>query len=486
MWKLSPQPLLPDVPDNLPADQYRAEHFGPFVKGKHITWQQWLILRGVEWSRRKKAPPWVSVSSGHGIGKSATEAMLILWFLTCWKNCKVGCTANTGPQLYDILWAEVSLWLRRMPQKVQHWYEWSTEYVRMTDHRESWYARARTSKKEQPEALAGLHADNVAIFVDEASGVFDAVFETAQGALTNPNVLVVMISNPTRLSGFFYDSHHSRKDDWQTFQFDSRDSPIVDVQFVDRIRSTYGEDSPQWKVRVAGEFPDSEEDQLIPRSLFDAAAARYEYRKTDFGAVRCLGVDVARYGGDKTVLAERQGASMGIIAIRSDQDTVATANDAHRAIREAETEGNPFDFVFVDIIGIGSGVFDILMDRQRNGLIPESVRLIPVNASETADEELEHANKRVEMWHRYKKWLEHGAVDPRFREDSCAVKFGKPDSKGRNTLELKEDTKKRLGHSPDVADAGVLTFAIATGRREALPALSGATHDNEVSFGAFG
>lgn len=373
------------------------------------------------------------------------------------------CTAPTSQQMFDVLWKEVALWHGRMPEGIKALFEVLDSYVRIKERYKTWFARAATGRKENPEALAGVHGEHVALIADEASGVHEVIFETVRGALTNANIFLILISNPTRLSGFFYNAHHRNRQKWQALRFDSRESPLVDHGFVEDIIDDYGEESPQFSIRVKGDFPASEEDQLISNELFDASAARP--KATDIGYVRSLGVDVARYGGDRTALVERQGGSLEVRKIRHDQDTVATANDVMVELKVGREQGNPYDFVFVDVIGVGAGVYDTLKDRQKNSEIPKSTRLVAVNVSETAEKSEEHMNKRVELWHRFKKWLETGSVDPKLKEESCAVKYGKPDAKGRNTLEPKEHTKERIGLSPDLADAGILTFAIGPMRR---------------------
>ena len=256
VWKLIPQPLKEGVPKDLPLKDYSVKDFEPFIDGKHITWQQWVILKAVEKAVKGDAPAWITVVSGHGIGKSTVEAWLIFWFLTCWVHSKVGCTAPSAEQMFDVLWAEASLWLNRMPPKIKGLYEWQSSYIRVAEDPESWFARARTARKEKPEALAGLHADNVMLLCDEASGIEEIIFKTAHGALTNKRTLVLLISNGTRNIGYFYDSHHSGREDWQCLSFSSLDSPIVDKKFIDLIRDKYGEGSDEWRIRVVGQFPD--------------------------------------------------------------------------------------------------------------------------------------------------------------------------------------------------------------------------------------
>ncbi len=463
IWKLEPQPLRHGVANDQPAEFYRPHHFEAFVKGKHLTWQQWLIFRAVEWALSGKAANRISVASGHGIGKSATEAIIILWFLACWKNSKIGCTANTSDQLYDILWSEISLWLKRMPEPIQQWYDWKTAYVRMVDSPESWYARARTAKKEAPEALAGLHADNIAIVVDESSGVHDTIFETAQGALTNDNVLVLLISNPTRLSGYFYNTHHKFKKNWQTMQFDSRESPIVSKTFVEQILNDYGEDSPQFAVRVAGKFPNAEEDQLIPYELFDLASARKFSINMD--SPRIGATDVARYGGDATIHSERQGNTAKMLQERMGQDTMATCGDIVTHIKQGELEQNPYDYWCIDVIGLGAGVYDRCKELQTEGVIPDTVKLVAVNVSVSPLNDKEYSNRRAELADEVRKWLRTGSVDERFREQTCSIKYKAPDSKGRLVIEKKEEMKERGLSSPDRFDSLCLSFAIGDATR---------------------
>ena len=110
----------------------------------------------------------------------------------------VGCTAPTSSQMNDVLRKELSLWINRLPDGVKKLYERTNEYIRISGFAETWFARARTGKKENPEALAGLHADDLMILADEASGVAEEVFTTSESALTNENTLFLMISNPTR------------------------------------------------------------------------------------------------------------------------------------------------------------------------------------------------------------------------------------------------------------------------------------------------
>lgn len=197
MWNIVPQPLKSQYATQmklgqmLEHDEWQAfvssvkeDWFEPFVKGEHITWQQWLILLCVEKAIRKKAPHKISVVSGHGVGKTATESWILLWYLYCHPLAQVPCTAPTSAQMFDILWKEVKIWLDKMPEEYSSQFEWTSDHVRIKESPETWFARAKTASKENTEALAGVHGDFVCMLVDEGSGVEEAVYNTAAGALT--------------------------------------------------------------------------------------------------------------------------------------------------------------------------------------------------------------------------------------------------------------------------------------------------------------
>lgn len=280
-----------------------------FQKGKHLTWQQWLVLLGVTKAAQNKAPRHISVSSGHGIGKSATSSLITLWFLYCHHNAQVPCTAPTAPQMHDVLWKELSLWIAKMPQAMAVQFVWQTDYIRMVSNPETWFARARTSTKENTEAIAGVHSEHVMIEVDEASGVPEQVYNTAEGALTSSNVYIILFSNPTRKEGYFYDTHHRYKSDWQTFVFSSEESPIVDKEYVARIEKRHGRASEEFGIRVLGKFPgegvmdDTGYLQLIPleRIVVVPYIAGYE----PFIGRKILGIDPSGEGKDKATYVVR-------------------------------------------------------------------------------------------------------------------------------------------------------------------------------------
>jgi len=386
MWGLTPQPIKPEYQarmDELELASYTtwetmkksvtAEWYGgceegeggapdlwtwdSFIKGEHFTWQQNLILMGIEKSAQNNAIPQLSIVSGHGTGKSTTCSWIILWFLHCYYDAQVPVTAPTSAQMHDVLWKEISVWLNKMPEDYKQIYEWTRDYIRIVYAPDSWFARARTSSKENTEAIAGVHSDHVAIVVDEASGVPEQVFETALGALTSGNILMILISNGTRPLGFFFDTHHRNRDLWQTFRFNCEESPVVKDNYTKKMARQYGIDSEEYRIRVKGKFPqdasmdDSGYLQLMPRNKIMVRIE--EENGVGFIGRNILGVDPSGEGKDKATFCLRDQFKAKIIHEiastnpRKIAEVILTLMDRHGVVDND---------VVVDSFGIGSDV----------------------------------------------------------------------------------------------------------------------------------
>lgn len=240
--------------------------------------------------------PMTSVRSGHGIGKTAVESWVIIWFLLTRPFPKIPCTAPTKHQLIDILWAEVSKWLRNNPA-LQQEIIWTAEKLYLKGYKEEWFAVPRTATN--PDALQGFHSDHLLFVMDEASGISDKTFEPVLGALTGPDAKLLMMGNPTRLAGFFFDSHHKNRESYKTIHVDGRDSGRVERDFIQKIIDMFGEDSDVFRVRVEGNFPKAQPDSFIAIEWAEKAA---KIKIESPGERLDFGVDVARYGDDESVI----------------------------------------------------------------------------------------------------------------------------------------------------------------------------------------
>lgn len=344
---------------------YYADHPVEFVEdiiGATPDEEQAKILRSVA------ANPMTTVRSGHGVGKSTVEAWVVIWFMVTRPFPKIPCTAPTQHQLFDILWAEVSKWLRNN-KAFSNELIWTKEKVYMRGYPEEWFAVARTASK--PDALQGFHAEDVLYIIDEASGVDDDIFEPVLGALSTPGAKLLMCGNPTQLSGFFYDSHNKNRASYATFHIDGRNSSRVSQDFVQTIINMYGEDSDVFRVRVAGDFPLQEDDIFIPLSLVEKSIVT-EFSPRKNPNLIHIGCDVARYGDDKTVIGYKIDEKVTLYKKRQGQDTMKTADDIamlgemlvqrYRLTPEKDT---PIP-VKVDDGGVGGGVVDRLRQIKRN------------------------------------------------------------------------------------------------------------------------
>lgn len=339
---------------------YYADHPADFVEDLlHVTpdKNQRAILDSVAKNQM------TSVRSGHGIGKSAVEAWTVIWFMSTRPFPKIPCTAPTQHQLFDILWAEISKWLRNN-KALERELMWTKEKVYMKQYPEEWFAVARTASK--PDALQGFHADDILYIIDEASGVDDKVFEPVLGALSTPGARLLMCGNPTQLSGFFYDSHHKNRGSYTTFHVDGRNSSRVSDDFVKTIIQMYGEDSDVFRVRVAGEFPRQENDVFIPLPLVEKSIMT-EWTEPAKPVRIDIGCDVARYGDDRTVIGYKVDEKAMFYKRKSGQDLMQTADDIMELGLKL-MEKYQFDKAIpikIDDSGLGGGVTDRLRRVKR-------------------------------------------------------------------------------------------------------------------------
>lgn len=408
--------------------------------GVEPTSQQAQMLNGAS-----KPGAHAAVKSGHGTGKSTSFAWLALWGLTCFSDVKIGCTAPTAHQLQDVLWPEIRKWRDRMLEPWRSAVDVTSDKVTVRDTDN--FAVARTARKDNPDAMQGLHATVMIFLIDEASGIDDVVFEVAQGALSTPGARVVMAGNPTRTTGYFHRAFHVNRAYWDCYTFTCIDSPLVSSDYVKQMRDEYGEDSDIYRVRVAGEFPSGGDMQFIRLTDVERAATRIVRDDAfDFAPV-LLGVDVAWYGGDESVIFKRQGLWSQIVwhAHNVDPTTlsgiVAQLEDEHQA-----------DAVFVDATGIGAGVLSNLISL---GRMP-----IRVDFGGGAAKK-EYLNKRAECWGEMRKWIVDEGKLPdhqRLKDDLTGVEY-QYNMTGKLQLERKEVMRKRGLASPDYADALALTFA---------------------------
>jgi len=390
----------------------------------------------------------LSLRSGHGLGKTACCSWLMIWYLLTRYPVKVVCTAPSASTLYDGLMAETKRWVKELPTPIRTLLEIKSDRIELASSPTEAFLSARTSRAESPESLAGIHSDHTMILVDEASGVPEQVYEAAYGSMSGKNAVVILIGNPTRSSGYFYETHTRLRDSWWTKKVSCLDSPLVSPDFIAEMAEKYGETSNAMKVRVYGEFPTAEDDTLI--SLHSVEQASKRTVEQPEGTPIVWGLDVARYGDDASVLCIRQGRHL--IELHS-WKKLSLMELSGRVLDLLNSSDEPPEEILVDSIGLGAGVLDRLreLDISARG----------VNVSESPAMADRYANLRAELWDLTKSWFNEEVQIP--NDDSLIADLTAPrysfNSSGKMLVESKAETKKRLGRSTDFADSLVLTFA---------------------------
>lgn len=407
------------------------------------------------------SPLYLAISSGRGVGKSAYLAMLNYWMISCWIGATGIVTANTETQLRSRTMAELGKWHTMAINR--HWFDKSTTSLRpekwfggliesqLKIDTQYYYVDGQSWSAENPDAFAGAHSQiGMMLSMDEASGIGDAIWNVSEGFFTDltPLRLWITISNPRRNTGRFYDCFNKDSDYWETKSIDSRTVENVDSGVYQRIADKYGEDHDVTRVEVRGLFPRTGSNQFISAEVVADAAAR-EMVKEDDEIPLIMGVDVARFGDDESVIRFRKGRDARTYApIRfKGMDTMSLANHVAMLIDKE----NP-DKVFVDGGGVGGGVVDRLKQL--------GYRVIEVQSGERSSNPEKHTNKRVEMWDTMREWLRTGCID---NDDQLISDLTGPEYeialKGQIRLETKAEMKKRGIGSPDDGDALALTFA---------------------------
>jgi hypothetical protein len=411
------------------------------LEAKPLPWQKDFLQAIARKERR------ISVRAGHGVGKSTACSWALIWHMTTRFPQKSVVTAPTSAQLFDALYSELKAWINKLPPVLRDSYEVFSDRIVLKGAPESSFISARTSSSERPEALAGVHSEHVLLVVDEASAVPEAVFEAAAGSMSGHSASTILISNPTRNSGLFYKTHHDLASDWYRMHVSCLNIPLVSADFVSQIKATYGDESNAFRIRVLGEFALADDDTLIPAELVDGAISRDISINSSEPLV--FGLDVARFGSDRTALVKRKGNVVIEVKSWGGLDTMQVVG---AIVNEAKLD-RP-DEICVDTIGLGSGVADRLRELGMN------VRDVNVAESSAMNP---NANKlRDELWLAVKEWLATKSVklpaDDQLRHELVAPRYTFTSS-GKVQVESKDSMRKRGMRSPDLADALCLSFA---------------------------
>lgn len=442
------------------------EYFTEKILNKKLWPVQAEILKSVRDNMR------TAVRSCHGIGKTFTAAMCILWFLYTHPKAIVLSTAPTWRQVEKLIWKEIRSAYRESVIPLGGNLLPKTPELHLIH--DEWYAAGLSTN--EPDRFQGFHEEHILVIVDEAAGVNLEIYEAIEGILTSSGARLLLIGNPTAIGTPFYDAF-TKPIGYKTFHVSAFDTPnftafglkpediangtweekvkeipyprLITPQWVSDRFKAWGENSAPYQVRVMGNFPQQGEDTLIPLLWIELAMERWE--ETPEGKPIQLGVDVAAYGSDKTVIAVRKGKKLSDLNVYSQKNTRETTGLVLQHARDNGTRK-----IAVDEIGIGRGVVDSLEEEGYYG--------VGVNVAERSRDPERYHNLRAELWYSFREMLDPDKEpialppDDELLSELASVKY-KVDARGAIQIESKDDMKKRLGHSPDRADSAVLAFS---------------------------
>lgn len=428
---------------------------------EHITENKKRIIR--------KQEPLVyrsSTVSGRGVGKSGLVSMINLWFMSTVLGGTSIITANTEDQLKSKTWAELGKWHTLMINS--HWFErmalslkpaaWFEDALKKQLKIDTgyYYSSAQLWSEDNPDAFAGTHNYNGTLTVfDEASGIPAPIFTVTEGFFTEPVLhrYWFCFGNGRRNTGPFFETFHKHRKRWRNRNLDSRTVEGTDKAVLNEIVQAHGEESDEARVEVKGQFPKQGDRQFISRSIVEEAVNREI--DDDKWAPLYMGVDVARFGDDSTVIRFRQGRNGKVIApiVVKSMDNMEVADICAEAINKY----NP-DAVCVDA-GNGTGVIDRL--KQLNFKVHEVW-------FGSKSPEKQWANNRTFLWAEMREWLKGAAIDahPELETDLTAPEYKFMAQSDIMRLETKEELKARGFASPDHADALACTFAVKVARKD--------------------
>lgn len=405
----------------------------------------------------------IARTSGHGVGKSAAVAWIILWAISTFEDTRGIVTANTENQLKTKTWAELAKWFRMFIARDLFKMTATRLYSADPEHENTWRMDMIPWSEKNPEAFAGLHnqGKRILVVMDEASAIADVIWETVEGALTDTGTQIIWLvfGNPTRTKGRFRDCFFGGKfaHRWKSDRVDSRTVSFTDKKQIARWIADYGEDSDFVRVRVLGVFPRVDAESFISYALAYEASQRDVEPQIGFPVL--LGVDVGRFGDDPSVIYPRQGrdAKSRAIEVYHGLSTMQLVAKIVQAFHKYNCS-----VAFVDEGGVGGGV----VDRLGELMLP----VIGVDFGSGPDgvnpnTGVKYANKRAEIWGGLRDWLPTGAIQERVPglDKSVPDELAGPtyglNSKEAIVLEAKKEMRARGEPSPNIADALATTFA---------------------------
>lgn len=412
--------------------------------------------------------PRVGFSACAGPGKSAELAWVGLWWLDCHFDAQGIAASVTRDNLRDGLWKELATWYGKAPQ-LQAAFEFQGQRIVHRERPDTWWLAARGWAKDadanaQASALGGFHTKYPLFLLDEIGTLPDAVLVTAERIFTGGTATARLVAawNPESTDGAAYRVSTRDRKRWTIIPItgdpdDPKRSPRVSIEWARQQIADWGRENDWVRVNVLGQFPRTASDKLLGPDEVTAAMQRGA-RKEDFqDEPKVMGLDVALFGGDRSVLTMRQG----VMCWQPSVWRGLGPSDLADRVAMLATKHEP-DLIFIDVTGgYGQGVYE---DLTKLGF---PCRRVDFGGSAS---DRRFLNKRAEMWWLAAEWVKaFGCLppDPELAGELTAPSYRfKPTGKRTAfSLESKDDLKARGLPSPDKADSLVLTFAAPVMKR---------------------
>jgi hypothetical protein len=436
-----------------------ANEAGPYPWQKTILHmiRDWLAGGG-EFKEAIEVALRLAVASGNGIGKSSLVSWIIKWAMDTRPDTRGVVTANTEPQLKTKTWAELGKW-HAMSLTKDVFKQTATSYFH-PDHERTWRCDAIPWNEHNPEAFSGLHnkGGRAFLIMDEASGIHEVIWEFSNGLMTDADtqLLWCAFGNPNRNTGGFADCFGRLAKRWHHWQIDSRTVPSSNKKELAQWIEDYGLDSDFVRIRILGQFPKHGEMEFFRAEDVDAAMLRDV--SVAISDPLAIGVDVARFGSNSSVIYPRKGRDARSIPRERFQglSTVELAQKVFSTHSRLRSDG-----IFVDGGGVGGGVVDNLRHMHlfvyevQFGAKADHLGFV------TGTEGERYANKRAEIYGMLRGWLRTGAIpnDPALREQLLSITYTH-NNRDEILLTSKEQMMRDGKPSPDDVDALAETFAV--------------------------
>ena len=402
----------------------------------------------------------ISISSCNGSGKTFAVGCLALFFLMTRKQATIILVSNSQDQLKNTTLRTVQNIARS--SKISDLLEFQAMKIGFKDAIGADEASIQgiVANPLRPINVQGIHADNLLIIVDEASGLDDEIFQSLMGNLTKKGNKIVLIGNPNKTNTTFHKTFSNQA--WNNRYISAFDCAHTNKEWINEITTLYGSDSDIYRTRILGQFPLQDNSQsLITEEVFNKCfnlkldKRIYEKEKV------IVGVDVAA-GGDDTCVCVRQGKKIHFFSKFNIKDFMIQANEIVDIYKRFNG-----DQIIVDSTGLGIGLVSILRSRLSYNQVVE------FNYGTRSNQPLYYKTIRDEVWDNLRIEMNSGIdlseISLAFKEDLKNELLNVEyylNSLGKICVASKNEMKKLMGHSPDMADSLCLALYIKTGYKK--------------------